>query len=190
MSLLPEYKVASAVGTYTASGAFTDGKAYEFAAVILGYKAQPPTAHDDAYPSHDMPPIREGQKLKVDDPTKGVLANDESGGTDPDPTMTAVSGSNSTNKGGTLALDPKGTFTYTPSSVTFFGTDTFTYSAKDGSLVSSPATVTITITPPALPGVPDPVTIVTGTQTEPLVISVRPRRRYVRDRLQDHGHPQ
>ena len=44
---------------------------------------------------------------------------------------------------GTLTLNADGSFTYTPTS-SFVGSDTFTYSAFDGTLNSTPATVTIT----------------------------------------------
>ena len=48
---------------------------------------------------------------------------------------------------GSLSLDAQGSFTYTPA-VNFSGTDTFTYQATDGTLLSTnTATVTITVTP-------------------------------------------
>ena len=47
---------------------------------------------------------------------------------------------------GTLALRGDGSFTYTPAA-NFFGTDTFTYVASDGTADSEPATVTITVAP-------------------------------------------
>ncbi|WP_197040324.1 Ig-like domain-containing protein, partial [Mycobacterium sp. URHB0044] len=46
---------------------------------------------------------------------------------------------------GALALNPDGSFTYTPVA-NYNGTDTFTYTASDGSLTSPAATVSITIT--------------------------------------------
>ena len=46
---------------------------------------------------------------------------------------------------GTLALNADGSFTYTPNA-NFNGTDTFTYTASDGLLTSSAATVTISVT--------------------------------------------
>ena len=47
---------------------------------------------------------------------------------------------------GALDLKPDGGFTYTPAP-SYSGTDTFTYRASDGSATSSPATVTIAVTP-------------------------------------------
>ena len=70
----------------------------------------------------------------------GVLAND----VDPNGdalTATLVSGPTS----GTLALNPNGSFTYTPTTG-FTGTATFTYRASDGQALSNIATVTITVT--------------------------------------------
>jgi large repetitive protein len=39
-----------------------------------------------------------------------------------------------------------GSFTYTPDD-TFIGIDTFTYRVSDGTAISAPATVTITVNP-------------------------------------------
>jgi VCBS repeat-containing protein len=70
------------------------------------------------------------------------------------PTLTYSAVTNPSN--GTVTITPNGTFTYTPTA-NFHGTDSFTSRANDGSLNSSPATVSITITP-----INDPVT---GTVT-------------------------
>lgn len=45
---------------------------------------------------------------------------------------------------GTVALNPNGTFTYTPEA-NYHGTDSFTYFVTDGLLTSSPATVLLTV---------------------------------------------
>ncbi|RUY98309.1 tandem-95 repeat protein, partial [Mesorhizobium sp. M7A.F.Ca.CA.001.04.2.1] len=47
---------------------------------------------------------------------------------------------------GTLTLNPDGSFTYAPKA-NFFGTDSFTYRAFDGTAESNIATVALTITP-------------------------------------------
>jgi VCBS repeat-containing protein len=92
-----------------------------------------PTAADDAYTT------AEDTALTVAAP--GVLAND----TDPDAgTLSAVAGSGPSH--GTLSPNGDGSFTYTPAA-NYNGTDTFSYRASDGGLESSPATVTITISP-------------------------------------------
>ena len=46
---------------------------------------------------------------------------------------------------GTVALNPDGSFTYTPAA-NFNGIDSFTYTASDGTAVSNVATVTISVT--------------------------------------------
>jgi VCBS repeat-containing protein len=69
----------------------------------------------------------------------GVLTNDSDVEFNP---LTAVLVSTTTN--GTVTLNPNGSFTYVPNP-NFFGTDSFTYSADDGSVNSLPVTVTITV---------------------------------------------
>ena len=72
----------------------------------------------------------------------GVLRNDSD--IEPD-VLTAVLGTTSAN--GTLTLNADGTFLYTPS-LNFFGTDSFTYRARDlEGAESATATVTITVAP-------------------------------------------
>ncbi len=73
----------------------------------------------------------------------GVLANDS----DPNigTTLSAVEVSGPSD--GTLALNPDGSFLYTPTPG-FVGTDSFTYKANDGYFDSNLATVTITVAAP------------------------------------------
>ena len=94
----------------------------------------------DANP--DSYTVDEGQALAV--PAAGVLANDS----DPDTndTLTVVAFDATSTGGGTVAVDPDGSFTYTPATG-FTGTDTFTYTASDGNGSSVTETVTITVTP-------------------------------------------
>jgi hypothetical protein len=71
----------------------------------------------------------------------GVLSNDS------DPVgldLTAVLVTGPTN--GTLTLGANGNFLYTPTS-NFFGTDSFTYRASNGTTASAPVTVTLNVTP-------------------------------------------
>ncbi|QDU21945.1 Ig-like domain-containing protein [Urbifossiella limnaea] len=72
----------------------------------------------------------------------GVLANDTDADGDVLLTAALVSGPSS----GTLALNPDGTFSYTPNP-NFFGTDSFTYRTGDGTAPGGVATVTITVRP-------------------------------------------
>ncbi len=69
-----------------------------------------------------------------------VLTNDTDA--DAGTTLTATLGASSVN--GTVTLTPDGGFTYTPNP-NFNGTDSFTYTASDGTAVSNVATVTITV---------------------------------------------
>jgi VCBS repeat-containing protein len=80
-------------------------------------------------------------------PAPAILAADTSSTT----TLTASVVANPAN--GTLTLNTDGAFTYTPNA-SFVGTDSFTYKTNDGTLDSSPATVTIAVNSPAtaLPG--------------------------------------
>ena len=71
----------------------------------------------------------------------GLLSNDQEADGD---TLTAIVATNPSH--GTLTLNANGSFTYVPAA-NYFGTDTFTYRAKDPSgALSAAVTVTITIT--------------------------------------------
>jgi VCBS repeat-containing protein len=84
--------------------------------------------------------VNEDTPLSVAAP--GVLGNDSDPDGDP---LTAVLATGPAN--GTLTLNANGSFAYTPRT-NFNGTDSFTYQAQDPSAApSSPATVTITVTP-------------------------------------------
>ncbi|WP_249051749.1 Ig-like domain-containing protein [Cellulomonas fimi] len=70
-----------------------------------------------------------------------VLAND----TDPEGfALTASLATAPAN--GTAVVNADGTYTYTPD-LDWYGTDSFTYTASDGTQNSAPATVTVTVTP-------------------------------------------
>jgi VCBS repeat-containing protein len=71
----------------------------------------------------------------------GVLSNDRDVNGD---AFTASLDTDALN--GSVTLDSDGSFTYTPNK-DFNGTDTFTYTANDGTANSAPATVTITVAP-------------------------------------------
>src|SRR5207247_1277008 len=74
------------------------------------------------------------------DAAHGLLANDS----DPDSNPLKVGSIASVSPGSQLALNPDGSFTYTPAAG-FVGADTFTYQASDGQLLSNQASVTITV---------------------------------------------
>ena len=73
-------------------------------------------------------------------PAPGVLGNDSDPDGDP---LTAVLVTGPSH--GSLTLNANGSFSYTPAA-NFAGSDSFTYRASDGTVSSSPATVTITVT--------------------------------------------
>ncbi len=78
-----------------------------------------------------------------------MLDNDTDADADP---LTAVLVDDATN--GTLSLNTDGSFTYAPDA-NYFGTDTFTYVANDGTENSNEATVTITVNPVNDPPISD-----------------------------------
>ncbi|HVP99900.1 MAG TPA: Ig-like domain-containing protein, partial [Candidatus Thermoplasmatota archaeon] len=93
----------------------------------------PPVANPDAYSTN------QDTSLSVVAP--GVLSND----TDPDgDSLTAVKVSDPSH--GTLAFHSNGSFVYTPT-LHFFGNDSFTYKAYDGTAYSNNATVSLSIAP-------------------------------------------
>ncbi len=113
----------------------------------------PPVAADDAFT------VDEGQTLNVAAP--GVLGNDTDANSNP---LTAVLiGGVST---GTLALQPNGSFSFTPPSPEFDGTTSFTYQTDDGTGRSNTATVTITVTAVNDPPVAQPDSYTTAEDTE------------------------
>ena len=82
----------------------------------------------------------ERESLTVEAP--GVLGNDNELNSNP---LAALLVSSTTN--GSLALNPDGSFSYTPNP-DFSGTDSFTYRADNGSTDSNVAMVTINVNPP------------------------------------------
>ncbi len=92
---------------------------------------EPPVAAADSYA------VNEGQTLNIGAP--GVLANDTDVNANP---LTAVLIGGVGN--GTLALQPDGSFSFTPPTG-FSGATSFTYQADDGTARSDSTTVTITV---------------------------------------------
>jgi len=129
-----------AVGTTTVSDAIT----VEVTSALP--TDLPPTAMGDSYTTNYE------TTLTVAAP--GVLANDS----DPEGralTAALVEGPDH----GTLTLNTNGSFTYTPAT-SYNGPDSFTYTASDGTLVSAPVMVSITVAPAP---VTDKVSIVSAT---------------------------
>ena len=92
-----------------------------------------PVAEDDFYDTEV------NQELDINVP--GVLENDTDADGDD---LTIVSFDSTTTGGGTVLLDPDGSFVYTPQEE-FEGEDTFTYEVSDGNGGTDTATVTIQV---------------------------------------------
>jgi hypothetical protein len=115
--------------TMTWGGSYADLQHFGVTVVELAAANRPPVAGADGYATCGM--------LTVNAP--GVLGNDA----DPDGTpLTAAVMTEPAH--GTLSLEATGAFTYTPAPG-WRGTESFTYRAGDGSLLSEPATVTIAV---------------------------------------------
>lgn len=95
-----------------------------------------PAANDDAGPAYTV----QQDGILTTNVAQGVLANDS----DPDGnTLSAQLVTNPTH--GTLTLNGDGSFVYRPDAL-YYGADSFTYQASDGSLPSNTAKVTLDVT--------------------------------------------
>ena len=129
--LLPAGKTIEAFWQPTATGdqvIFDRSGNGMIATITVGTGAGTPVASDDSFST------TEGTGLNIAPP--GVLGNDDAG-------LTAALVS--TTSSGILALQPDGSFTYTPTTH-FNGVDSFTYRGISGTAPSNIATVTLTIT--------------------------------------------
>jgi Bacterial Ig domain len=126
-------------GTETFTYEVTDGVTSQTATVTVIIKAvnDMPVGMGDSYT------IAEGTTLVVAAP--GVVANDDDIDGD---TLTAVKWSDPSN--GVLALNPNGSFTYTPDDG-FVGVDSFQYTPHDGTTIGTPTYVHITVQAAQLP---------------------------------------
>ncbi|MFO0800203.1 MAG: Ig-like domain-containing protein [Gemmataceae bacterium] len=107
------------------------------AALVVAVDTTPPTAVDDAYTTAVRTSVR-SLELVVGAPG-GLLGNDLSPGG-----AVLVASAVTQPSSGLLLLSPDGSFVYT-ASVSFTGTDSFTYVVTDGTLTSAPATVVVTV---------------------------------------------
>jgi hypothetical protein len=121
------------VFSYTVSDGTTQAKAN--VTVTVAPVNDAPAAANDAFS------LTQASSLAVAAP--GVLVNDTDVENDPLSAVLAATPAH-----GTLALNPDGGFTYTPTNL-YFGPDSFTYRASDGSATSAVATVLLNIS--ALP---------------------------------------
>jgi large repetitive protein len=126
--------------------------------VFVGAENDAPIAANDSYS------IAEDGTLNIAVP--GVLANDS----DVDsPVLTATPVM--TPSHGILALNSGGSFTYTPNP-NYFGSDSFTYQANDGSLNSNIATVSITVNPVNDAPIADANAATTAEDSSPILVDV------------------
>ena len=100
--------------------------------IAFRFREQPPVAEDDSYTADQGVALTTTAK-------DGVLVNDS----DPNGTGLTVARTGRVS-GGTLAMNPDGTFTFTPTPG-FAGQASFTYVVTDGDLESDSATVTISV---------------------------------------------
>ncbi|WP_414575210.1 Ig-like domain-containing protein [Anabaena sp. CCY 9402-a] len=112
------------------------------ATVSITVNAPPPPPNDPPVAVNDSYSTNAGQQLVVN-VANGVLSNDTDAQADPLTAAVLQAPSN-----GSLSLNTDGSFAYTPN-VGFFGTDSFIYLANDSKVNSAPATVSITVNPPA-----------------------------------------
>ncbi|MDG2123773.1 MAG: Ig-like domain-containing protein, partial [Verrucomicrobiales bacterium] len=127
---IPDFN-GSDVFTYVASNATGDSSPATVVITILPQN-DPPAAVADTYPSTEDIPLTIAAAT-------GLLANDI------DIDSAAITATDVTYAGtGSLDVSADGSFTYTPAPE-FSGPDTFTYLATDGSLRSTPTTVTIDV---------------------------------------------
>ncbi len=125
---------AATGGVYTFTYRAKDATSQSgIATVTIALNAVPVTATDAYSASEDTPLSRTA--------AQGVLANDN----DPEGMpLTAALVANVLH--GTLTLGADGSFDYTPA-LNYFGGDTFTYRASDGTRQSAPVTVSLTMDP-------------------------------------------
>jgi lysophospholipase L1-like esterase len=116
--------------TYHANDGFLDSNVGTVT-LTINEVIPPPVAMSDFYATNESTPLMIA--------AAGVLANDLDPRSRP---LTAVLDAGPSH--GTVSLNSNGSFTYTPTSG-YFGTDSFTYHARNGFLNSSTVTVSLTV---------------------------------------------
>lgn len=122
-------------GTVVLSYTVSDGTNFStaFVTVTVKPKNDAPVASNDIYTTTEDVPLNVSHYA-------GILANDVDVDGD---TLTALLVTNVTR--GTLSLNANGSFIYTPGA-NYYGSDSFAYRPKDGTVTGNVATVTINIT--------------------------------------------
>jgi len=140
--------------SYTVGAGFTGDDSFQYKADDGVFESNVATVrlHQDQPAPPNAAPVAADDAYATDEDTRltvsafdGVLKNDTDDGLPNPPaklTASLVTGPSR----GTLALNADGSFVYTPNA-NFFGIDSFTYRASDGSVDSAPAKVTLTVRP-------------------------------------------
>lgn len=136
--------------TYTAAARFQGTDSFTYSASD-GLLDSPPVTVTLTGPADTAPAVtNDSYSTQPDQALDGtsVLTNDADAESDP---LTAAIASSPSH--GTVSLATDGTFHYVPSAG-FVGTDSFSYTADDSRLISSPATVAVSVVQPAAPAAP------------------------------------
>ena len=121
--------------TYFAVATYEDGiQSDPSNLVTIAAVNEPPAADDDTYSTDEDTPLVQA--------APGVLNGDA----DPDSSSTFTADLVTGPSHGMLTLNADGSFTYTPE-VNYYGPDSFTYRAFDGTVYTNIATVTLTVNP-------------------------------------------
>lgn len=134
--------------TYTPGANFFGGDAFTYVANDGTVNSSPVTVDVTVSAVNDVPVVVNDSYTVAEDTSLTVSINDSVLANDSDVESSLVASLVSNPANGTVAFNSDGTFTYTPDA-DFFGSDTFTYAASDGT-DSAQATVTIVVT-----GTPD-----------------------------------
>ncbi len=138
--------------------------------VVTGTGAAPPVANSDAVLTPDGTPATFDPKQNDTDANGFALA--------------IVPPFGATASGGTVVLNADNTVTYTPPTITYSGTDSFTYTISDGHNGSAQAAVTVTMNSPPV-AVDDNVTAYNTQSGVPATTTFDPR---INDTDPDNDH--
>lgn len=127
--------------TYTPSADYNGADSFTYMVVTDALSSSPATVSMTVSPVNDSPVAADDTASTFANTPAviNVLANDSDIDGDALTTILATSPKN-----GTVAVNADQSVTYTPNGG-FAGTDSFTYSASDGSVLSAPATVTVNV---------------------------------------------
>jgi VCBS repeat-containing protein len=137
--------------TYTPTANANGTDTFTYKAVSGSAESAPVTVTINITPQNDPPSAIDHSYTAIKNtaftpPSGNTLLT---GATDVDnDTLTAATAAVTGPSHGQLTINSNGTFTYTPAT-DFAGTDTFTFKVNDSHVDSAPATVTITVNPPA-----------------------------------------